>query len=235
MLLDPVLAGALAGATNVLVLQPFDVVKTRLQERPQSLRAVMRTVHDGPEGLRGYWRGTVPTLVRNVPGTALYFAILDGIRGRLRRCRPALPPAIDGLLFQSNGHHLTNAGNALVGSTARGISGFIFMPITVLKVRFESQGYRHYGAMLQGVQDIVRMEGVRGLFRGFLVTSIRDVPHAGLYLSAYELCKEAFGPRLHSVLGTRLLSGTSLINHSYVFPSIRIGRGMLLDAGHAAL
>lgn len=58
-----------------------------------------------------------------------------------------------------------------------------------------------------GARDILRTEGIRGLFRGFVVTSLRDVPHAGIYLSSYEYFKHLFRPVVHNDLPNRLLSG----------------------------
>lgn len=89
----------------------------------------------GSDGLRGFWRGAVPTIIRNAPGTAFYFFTLDQIRYQfLLNYRKY---SLLGKLFDEKRMAPNNAGNALIGSIARGISGFIFMPITVLKIRFE--------------------------------------------------------------------------------------------------
>lgn len=62
------------------------------------------------------------------------------------------------------------------------------MPVTVLKVRYESDYYA-YRSLLGAGRDIVRTEGFRGLFAGFGATAARDAPYAGLYVLIYEQLK----------------------------------------------
>lgn len=62
------------------------------------------------------------------------------------------------------------------------------MPVTVIKVRYESDYYA-YRSLLGAARDIVRTEGVRGLFSGFGATAVRDGPYAGLYVLFYEKFK----------------------------------------------
>jgi solute carrier family 25, member 38 len=87
------------------------------------------------DGLRGFWRGAIPTLIRNVPGTSCYFIVLDQVRYKFllnMHKYEFLKVLFDEKKMQPN-----NIGNGVIASISRGISGFIFMPITVLKIRFE--------------------------------------------------------------------------------------------------
>lgn len=63
------------------------------------------------------------------------------------------------------------------------------MPMTVIKVRYESDFYA-YKSILGAGKDIVRTEGFRGFFAGFGATAIRDAPYAGLYVLFYEQLKK---------------------------------------------
>jgi solute carrier family 25 protein 38 len=66
-------AGAVSGLVTCILLQPFDLLKTRLQQQPLTARSVptgsgsvwrvLRQVLQ-QDGMIGLWRGTVPTLVR---------------------------------------------------------------------------------------------------------------------------------------------------------------------------
>jgi hypothetical protein len=87
------LIGAGVGTVVGLVLQPFDVVKTRQQrallrgEPTVSLLAgFRRLVADGggsPGGVvRSLWRGSVPTIARMGPGAAIYFSVVAAARKR---------------------------------------------------------------------------------------------------------------------------------------------------------
>lgn len=66
------------------------------------------------------------------------------------------------------------------------------MPITVIKVRYESDLYA-YRTLLGAGRDIVAREGPRGLFAGFGATAVRDAPYAGLYVVFYEAGKRRLG------------------------------------------
>ncbi|KAJ5217337.1 Mitochondrial glycine transporter [Penicillium chermesinum] len=62
------------------------------------------------------------------------------------------------------------------------------MPVTVIKVRYESDFYA-YRSLWGAGRDIVRTEGFKGLFAGFGATAARDAPYAGLYVVIYEQLK----------------------------------------------
>ncbi|KAL8798143.1 MAG: hypothetical protein Q9200_007817 [Gallowayella weberi] len=62
------------------------------------------------------------------------------------------------------------------------------MPITVIKVRYESSLYT-YTSLLSATSSILKQEGPKGFFAGFGATAIRDAPYAGLYVVFYEQSK----------------------------------------------
>jgi len=63
------------------------------------------------------------------------------------------------------------------------------MPMTIIKVRYESNFYA-YKSIVGAGKDIFRTEGLRGFFSGSGATAIRDAPYAGLYVLFYELLKK---------------------------------------------
>lgn len=91
---------------------------------------------------------------------------------------------------------LSNTGNLLAGAVARTFAGMTLMPLTVIKVRYESNLYS-YGSIAAAGRDIFRKEGLRGFFSGFGATAMRDAPYAGLYVLFYEQSKK----RLSSLTG----------------------------------
>lgn len=66
------------------------------------------------------------------------------------------------------------------------------MPLTVIKVRFESTLYS-YSSMAAAIADIRRREGLRAFFSGFGATTMRDAPYAGMYVVIYESLKTQIG------------------------------------------
>lgn len=66
------------------------------------------------------------------------------------------------------------------------------MPLTVIKVRFESSLY-DYRSIRGAYRDIIATPGIRGLFKGAGATALRDAPYAGLYVLLYEDAKDLIG------------------------------------------
>ena len=72
------LAGGVAGVALTVVLSPLELLKCRVQAgADESVRAAARRVW-AQAGLRGFARGLGPTLAREVPGNALFFASYEG-------------------------------------------------------------------------------------------------------------------------------------------------------------
>ncbi|KAG1449319.1 hypothetical protein G6F56_008676 [Rhizopus delemar] len=207
--------GALSGMVACTALQPLDLIKTRLQQQRQDHLAFIKeaknkglkvaphkrqvvvksdttanTSHSNiystikdivhNNGYNGLWRGTVPTIMRSVPGSALYFFALSEIRQIVSSTRAVWKPAINAQQKDTQRWE-----NLFSGSTARGAVGYIMMPITVVKVRYESNFY-NYTSLSQAFRSIINTDGFRGLFAGYGATFIRDAPFAGIYLFFYE-------------------------------------------------
>ena len=203
--------GGIAGFTSCVLLQPFDLLKTRMQQehkkgvqrwhesRTQRLVRSFRTVVR-EEGWRGLWRGTVPTVVRNVPGVAAYFYTIHELRWLVAAWQvPGLSVHGATHAAQSQGSstlaRLSTTGNLATGAVARVAIGFVLNPITIVKARFESSNYSResYPTILSSLRSIYRDGGMRGFFRGFSATALRDAPYAGLYLAVYEQQKQMLG------------------------------------------
>ncbi|KAL4959643.1 putative mitochondrial carrier protein [Aspergillus stella-maris] len=183
-------AGLLSGLTSSILLQPADLLKTRVQQSGHhaSLLSTVKTILSSPNPVRNLWRGTLPSALRTGFGSALYFTSLNTLRQSL-----ATPPAIlassaSTISSSSALPKLSNTANLATGAAARVAAGFVMMPVTVLKVRYESDYYA-YRSLVTAGRDIVRTEGVRGLFAGFGATAARDAPYAGLYVLFYEQLK----------------------------------------------
>lgn len=191
--------GAISGLTSCVLLQPIDFLKTRLQQERSSnvhmsktsrLVSTVRTVV-AQDGWLGLWRGTFPTVVRNVPGVAAYFYCVNEARWIVSAWQVpwlSVPPTAHG---SSTMAQLSPAGNLLTGSVARVAIGFVLNPITIVKARFESSHYARdsYPTITTALKSIYRDGGIYGFFRGFSATALRDAPYAGLYLVVYERSK----------------------------------------------
>ena len=88
------------------------------------------------------------------------------------------------------------------------------MPITVIKVRYESTLYS-YTSLLNAGAAILKHEGIRGFFVGFGATAIRDAPYAGLYVLFYEQSKRRLS-RLKEATTASDLAGRGMKSSSSV-------------------
>ncbi|TKY87201.1 hypothetical protein EX895_003878 [Sporisorium graminicola] len=235
--------GAVSGFASCVLLQPFDLLKTRLQQldhtkpaaslpiaAPQYASRTARLVAITKDivrtqGYQGLWRGTTPTVIRNVPGVALYFYSVSHLRHvASQRQIPWISVAVNpndtaASTGSSTLAKLSTTGNLLTGAVARVTVGFLLSPVTVVKARFESSNFSASTerTLLSSMREIHARSGFRGFFQGFTATALRDAPYAGLYLALYEACKTNLSALSHSVdggLGTgnwMVVSGSGLL------------------------
>lgn len=181
---------------SAVLLQPIDLLKTRVQQSGHHslaraildirLQAQARHGATSLPSLAALWRGTVPSALRTGFGSAVYFTTLNTIRQNAARI-PFLASTTTAASSSSLAK-LSNTGNLLAGGAARAFAGFLLMPLTVIKVRYESSLY-NYGSIPGAARDILRRHGARGFFAGFGATAVRDAPYAGLYVLFYEQSK----------------------------------------------
>ncbi|CAG8609083.1 17327_t:CDS:2 [Cetraspora pellucida] len=240
------MAGATSGLISCFLLQPFDLVKTRLQQERQRQNRLLRGQKAIPlnstlihtvreiiikESIFGLWRGTIPTIMRNVPGTALYYSALSQIRNlfSLRHQISSSSSVSQRSITGSSLPVLSDKENLISGMVARGSVGFVMMPVTVVKVRYESNFY-NYKSMWDALSSIVRTDGVKGLFYGYGATVTKDAPAAGLNVLFYERFKltlQDYSPSLSPTV-THMISGTfsgslaALITHPFDMLKTRI-------------
>lgn len=188
-------AGLSTGAFSAALLQPADLLKTRVQQSSStSLLSTFREIAKGPQSLRQLWRGTTPSVIRTGLGSALYFSLLDGLRHHVARSR-VLPVTGSVKSSEVGVEHsssslpkLSKLANLTTGAMARVSAGFLMTPVTVIKVRYESNLYS-YKSLFSAASSISSTEGFRGFFSGFGATALRDAPYAGLYVLFYEQSK----------------------------------------------
>lgn len=181
-------AGLSSGVVSAIILQPIDLLKTRVQQsgrRP--VVEVVREIRRSSDTMASFWRGTVPSVIRTGFGSAIYFTILNFIRHHASQATSQTGTYVQ---FRSSSlPMLDNWTNMASGMAARSLAGFVLMPLTVIKVRYESSFYT-YRSILDASRDILEVEGIRGFFSGVGATIIRDAPNAGLYVLFYEQFKK---------------------------------------------
>ncbi|KAL4960305.1 putative mitochondrial carrier protein (Rim2) [Aspergillus stella-maris] len=202
-------AGAAGGMVTALLTSPLDVLRTRLQSdyyRAQlKTNAPLQHAHASlartfirhfsetfeilfsihrTEGWRSLFRGLGPSLTGVVPATAIKFYAY----GNCKR----LYPELFGLDKDATSTH------ALSAATAGVVTGTATNPIWLVKTRLQldraqtnSDGTTRppqYRNSYDCVKQVIRTEGVKGLYRG-LAASYLGVIETTLHLASYERIK----------------------------------------------
>lgn len=196
-------AGFMGGLVSSVALQPLDLIKTRLQQT-HGLRISVAIREAASMGQ--LWRGTLPSAIRTSLGASIYMTSL----GKLRSLAAGRATASDGK-YSSLLPQISMPANLLAGSAARAAVGLVMMPITVVKVRFESSTYS-YGTMREAFRSIWRTEGLRGFFSGYGATISRDAPYAGLYMLFYEQAKQTLNNLFPASGDTRGSTSAASVN-----------------------
>ncbi|KAI1756202.1 mitochondrial carrier domain-containing protein [Xylaria castorea] len=191
-------AGAVGGVAQVLIGQPFDIVKVRLQTTTQYSSALnAATTIYAKEGPLAFYKGTLTPLL----GIGACVSIQFGAFGYAKRyfetanaARSSLPSGVlEKKKDLSYGQYY--AAGAFAGVANSVISG----PIEHVRIRLQTQPHgaaRLYAGPLDCVRKLSAGGGVmRGLYRGEAVTVLREAQAYGLWFMAFEWMMNADAAR----------------------------------------
>ncbi|KAM6494503.1 Mitochondrial carrier domain containing protein [Amanita muscaria] len=168
--LQSLLAGGTAGTAVDLLFYPIDTFKTRLQSAQGFVKA---------GGFKGIYKGVGSVLVGSAPGAAAFFATYD----TLKKHSP-LPP-----------HYapITHMISASIGEVA---ACLIRVPTEIVKTRMQTSTYGSAAnSSFSAFQIVLRTQGVRGLYQGFGITVMREIPFTSLQFPLYEFLKHQLSIR----------------------------------------
>ncbi|KAJ5587961.1 uncharacterized protein N7459_003726 [Penicillium hispanicum] len=190
-----VAAGAASGSITSLALTPIELIKCKMQVPIES------TGHKAPgplalitavfrqEGLLGFWRGQLGTLIRESGGSAAWFGGYEGVSSLFRKYWPS----------QSSADSLPVYQQMIAGATA-GISyNFLFYPADTIKSRMQTAdlsllpvdgGRQTFWGVGRGLW---RQHGLQGMYRGCGITCARSAPSSAFIFSVYEGLRYYFG------------------------------------------
>ncbi|KAK7939962.1 hypothetical protein WMY93_003288 [Mugilogobius chulae] len=184
----PLVAGALARLGAVSVISPLELVRTKLQSRRLSYRELTVCMRSAvaQDGLLSLWRGWGPTVLRDVPFSALYWFNYELVKAEL--CDRYRTPPNFSISFTS-------------GAVSGAIAAILTLPFDVVKTRrqiqlgeMDSLGVipRKTSSTWQIMKEIQTSLGYRGLFAGFMPRVIKVAPACAVMISTYEFGKAFF-------------------------------------------
>ncbi|XP_019747783.1 calcium-binding mitochondrial carrier protein SCaMC-3-like isoform X4 [Hippocampus comes] len=175
-------AGAMAGAVSRTGTAPLDRLKVFLQvhgsvSHGKNLWSGLRgMIQEG--GVFSLWRGNGINVLKIAPESAIKFMAYEQIKWLIRGSR--------------EGESLKVQERFLAGSLAGATAQTIIYPMEVLKTRLTLRTTGQYAGMADCARQILRREGVRAFYRGYLPNTIGIIPYAGIDLAVYETLKNAW-------------------------------------------
>ncbi|KAF0696803.1 Aste57867_12465 [Aphanomyces stellatus] len=174
-------AGTIGGVSGIVAGHPLDTIKVRLQTQAQTssiFRTFQSIVHT--EGALGLYKGILSPIVSNAPINAVVFAVY-GQASRFLSSSSAV-----------DGNSLTPLQQCCAGSMAGFFQVAFSSPAELVKITMQVNTTASKDSAFACARDLVRRYGVyRGLYRGWQLTMMRDVPAFGSYFFAYDVMKGA--------------------------------------------
>ena len=152
----------------------------RLQTRYGGVRdCVSKTLRN--EGVLAFWRGNLASVIRYFPQQALNFAFKDQIQKVFRLSKQA-------------SHQEKLVKNVLSGGCAGSLSLVFIQSIDYTRTRLamdakNSASQRQFRGIVDVYVKTVRADGVRGLYRGFVISCLCIFIYRGLYFGLYDTLK----------------------------------------------
>lgn len=196
----PLLSGALSRTIAATIISPIELLRTRMQSAEAANKSFQQIIQDicsmvrtsGPKSL---WRGLTPTLLRDVPFSAIYWGCYEYIKPKLS------------ITFSDSSSPSTfqNFQTAFFsGAFAGTIAATITTPFDVIKTTKQVSKDLPTSSVSARVQkdgtlklarNIVEAEGYKGLFKGLSPRIAKVAPACAIMISSYELGKIFFSHR----------------------------------------
>ena len=189
-------AGTLAGLFTNSCTYPLETIRTRMSVGGTSLMAegtaytsmldcAVKTVRI--EGVTALYKGFVPTTVSGAPYVGLQMTLYETFKHDVY--------GVGGVMPMTDGHPVESSAlwKLVSGASAGAVAQTITYPGDVVRRRMIVNGMgggaRLYSSSADCCAVILRKEGVRGFFGGFIVNLIKALPSAALSFWAYDSLK----------------------------------------------
>ncbi|KAL5710287.1 hypothetical protein ACHQM5_020871 [Ranunculus cassubicifolius] len=210
-------AGAVAGAAAKTVTAPLDRIKLLMQThglrvgQDSAKKAIgfleAITVIGKEEGLKGYWKGNLPQVIRIIPYSAVQLFAYEAYKK----------------LFRGADGELSVLGRLAAGACAGMTSTLVTYPLDVLRLRLAVEpGYR---TMSQVAMGMLRDEGMASFYNGLGPSLIGIAPYIAVNFCIFDLVKkslpEKYQNKTESSLATAIVSATLATLMCYPLDTVR--------------
>ncbi|KAG0130956.1 mitochondrial carrier domain-containing protein [Tuber indicum] len=181
-------SGGLAGAAATTLSYPFDLLRTRFAAQANGDRRIYTSILHSirqirrSEGYAGFFRGWGAGVTQIVPYMGLVFMTHEATKKFL------------GDKLDSNSKTLDAVSGGLAGVVAK--TGTF--PLDLIRKRLQVQGPTRtryllgdrlpvHTGVLGTARDVLRVEGVRGLYRGLVVSLVKAAPLSAATMWSFEV------------------------------------------------
>ncbi|KAI8615523.1 mitochondrial carrier domain-containing protein [Chytriomyces sp. MP71] len=180
-----ILAGCVAGASQVVFTNPLEIVKIRLQVQGEAARkhgaqrqSAMQIVRS--LGLLGLYKGAAACLLRDIPFSGIYFPVYAHLK--------------KDIFHEGKDGKKLAIGELLTAGAVAGIpAAYLVTPADVIKTRLQvaaRSGETTYNGLIDAARKIMKEEGPRAFFKGGLARVFRSSPQFGVTLASFELIQQ---------------------------------------------
>ncbi len=179
-------AGTIAGILQVLVGQPFDIIKVRLQAQ-SPVNPTYKSPFDcakqiyNNEGFYTFYRGTLSPLVGIGACVSIQFGVNEACKRILKKYRKN-----KGI---KNWNQLSITQYATCGAIAGIFNSVVSIPVEHIRIKMQMEGTKltkKYSGSYDCLKKIYRNHGIAGIYKGGLPTLPRETISYFFYFGMYE-------------------------------------------------
>lgn len=187
----PLVAGCSARCFAVTVVNPLELIRTKMQSEKMSYREVGRAFKQmiNQYGPRGFFKGLLPTIMRDAPFSSIYWTSYETYKSLKGITQPELLESFIG------------------GGLSGCIAAFITCPFDVIKTHqqiefgekflYSAKGTangkkKQMTGTLQTMRNILRSSGISGFYAGLTPRLFKVVTACAVMISTYEFGKKFF-------------------------------------------
>jgi len=172
-------AGACAGGAQVVVTNPLEIVKIRLQTAAETGAKTTMMGEVRSLGFQGLYKGASACFLRDIPFSFIYFPVYAGLKSYF----------VKQSQFRNSDGELNMTGLLLAGMLAGAPAAYLTTPADVIKTRLQVKdkaGVTQYRGLFHCGTTIVKEEGLSALLKGGKMRVLRSSPQFGITLLTYE-------------------------------------------------
>jgi len=209
---------------KLLVQNQDEMIKQGRLDKPYTgvMDCTRRTL--ASEGLAPFWRGNLANVIRYFPTQALNFTFKDTIKAIFACPKDASPTR-------------KFATNIASGGFAGTLSLCFVYSLDFARTRLANDakgkdGKRQYNGLIDVFRKTMATDGIRGIYKGFVISAVGIFVYRGLYFGLYDTLKPLFlGENPSAFMSFFLGWAVTIVSGLASYPIDTIRRRMMMTAG----